>query len=69
MRTMEQEHIEQRMRMSEQMGKAMGTIRYAIIHLEVMMKHSEKNLDAVDKKNLDAVLKLMQESHGILGGN
>ena len=51
--------------MSEQMGKAMGTIRYAIIHLEVMMKHAHSS----DKKNLDAVLKLMQESHGILGGN
>ena len=65
MRTMEQEHIEQRMRMSEQMGRAMGTIRYAIIHLEVMMKQAHSS----DKKNLDAVLKLMQESHGILGGN
>lgn len=65
MRTMEQEHIEQRMRLSEQMGRAMGTIRYAIIHLEVMMKHAHPS----DKKNLDAVLKLMQESHSILGGN
>jgi mevalonate kinase len=65
MQTMEQEHIKQRIRMSEQMGRAMGIIRYAIIHLDVMIKHAET---ATDQKNLKNVLQLMKESHSILGG-
>jgi hypothetical protein len=57
------EHIEQKMRMLEQMGKAMGTIRYATIRLENMIKRSET---ATDEQNLNDLLKLMNESYNIL---
>lgn len=59
-----EDHLEQRNRMCEQMGRAMGTIRYATIRLERMMKHTKDS--CYDKQDMESLLKLMQESHNIL---